>query len=106
MQSGRRWVVRDRLGNEVYLTEERGEHILDAHEEMIHHEEALRDTIRRGRRQQDPLKPDKYRYSMKYPGLPNKNVLVVAIVLFDYEGVGAAREPNNHVATGFLKHVR
>lgn len=99
-------MVRDRLGNEVYLTEDRWEHILDAHEEMVHHEEALRDTIRTGRRQQDPVKPHKYRYSLKYAGLPNKNVLVVAIVLFKYEEVGTARWPNNYVVTGFLKHVR
>ena len=99
-------MVRDRLGNEVYLTEDRWEHILDAHEEMIHHEEELRDTIRRGRRQQDPLKPYKYRYSLKHPGLSNDNVSVVAIVLFDYEEVGTARWPNNYVVTAFPKHVR
>ena len=36
MATGRRWVVRDRYGNDIYLTQERWEHITGAisHPEM------------------------------------------------------------------------
>ena len=44
MITGRRWTVRDRLGNEIYLTHERWEHIIESfnHPEMIFYEEHLK----------------------------------------------------------------
>lgn len=47
---GRRWVAQDRYGNNIYLTDERWEHITQPinHPEMLDYEEELKDTIRRG----------------------------------------------------------
>lgn len=83
--SGRRWTVQDRLGHEIYLTEERWEHILDGHPEMAGHEEALREAIRMGQRKQEPLAPQKFRYFRAFTGLPGGNTHVVGIVLFRFE---------------------
>ncbi len=62
----KRWTVRDRYGNDIYLTEERWEHIIDPdnHPEMAGCEAQLEETIRQGDRQQDSLNPQKYRYSI------------------------------------------
>jgi len=47
MKAGRRWVVRDRYGNDIYLTDERWEHITAPtnHPEMSAYEEHSRETI-------------------------------------------------------------
>lgn len=54
-----RWVVRDRHGNDIYLTNERWEHIIEPmnHPEMSGYREHLKETIQSGRRKQDPLNP-------------------------------------------------
>ena len=59
MTARRRWTVRNRGGREIYLTNERWEHIIDPpnHPEMSAYEEQLKETIRSGTRQQDPLNP-------------------------------------------------
>jgi hypothetical protein len=75
MASGRRWTVRDRYNNEVYLTHERWGHITDPinHPEMVAYEEHLQDTIRLGQRRQDPLQPQKYRYVKAFDDLAAEN---------------------------------
>ena len=52
MTVGRRWVVRDGYGNDIYLTQERWQHIVApmGHPEMSDYEEHLKETIRSGRR--------------------------------------------------------
>ena len=52
MTAGRRWTVRDRGGREIYLTDERWEHIIEPHNhpEMAAYEEQLKETIRSGTR--------------------------------------------------------
>lgn len=64
MNSGIRWTVRDRYGNQIYLTEERWEHITEAinHPEMLDYEDELQMTMRSAVRKQDTLNPQKYRY--------------------------------------------
>ncbi len=44
MAADRRWVVRDRYDNDIYLTQERWEHIIGAtnHPEMSTYEEHLK----------------------------------------------------------------
>jgi hypothetical protein len=107
MASDRRWSGRDRFGNEIYLTDERWEHIIDGHPEMIDCEQALRDTIRSGQRRQDALSPQKYRYTRAFAALPTGNTHVVAIVLFRFEETVDGRpESNNYVVTAFLKQIR
>jgi len=56
------WTVQDRYGNEIYLTEERWQHIVENHADMEGYLEELRETIRKGHRYQEPIDPRKYRY--------------------------------------------
>lgn len=59
MSEGVRWNEKDRYGNQIYLTEERWEHISNAmnHPEMSDYEDELRETIRLGSRKQETLNP-------------------------------------------------
>lgn len=47
MAADRRWVVRDRYDNDIYLTQERWEHITEAinHPEMSAYGEYLKETV-------------------------------------------------------------
>jgi hypothetical protein len=80
--ASRRWVVYDRYGNRIYMTEERWEHALD-HEDM---EEWLLDhvllTLRTGKRKQEALDPTKYRYSKAFDDLSSDNEHIVLVVKF------------------------
>ncbi len=42
-----RWIIRDRYGNSIYLTQERWEHIIESinHPEMEEYEEELKETV-------------------------------------------------------------
>jgi hypothetical protein len=107
--SGKRWTVQDRYGHMIYLAQERWEHIIDLanHPEMADYEDHLKETIRLGRRRQEPLNPRKYRYAHYFADLPDDSNHIVAIVLFtfDLDEQGRAIE-NNFVATAFFKHIR
>lgn len=106
MGAGRRWTVRDRYGNDVYLTDERWEHIVDGHPEMHGREDALRDTIRSGQRRQEHLAPQKFRYAKAFDGLPMDNSHIVAVVLFRFDENEEGRPvPNNYVVTAFQKQI-
>ena len=108
MKAGRRWVVRDRFGNEIYLTDERWQHITAPtnHREMSAYEEQLRETIQSGRRKQDSLNPQKYRYTRAFDDLAEDNTHIVAIVLFRFSE-GSEGEPlaNNYVVTAYQKET-
>lgn len=108
MAAGRRWVVRDRYGNDIYLTHERWEHIIEPinHPEMSAYEEHLKETIRSGRRKQDLLNPRKYRYVQAFDDLTEDNTHIIAIVLFGFsEGPGGEPVPNNYVVTAYQKEI-
>jgi len=108
MTSGRRWSVRDRYGSEIYLTEERWQHIIEPinHPEMGVYEEHLKAVIRSGRRKQDPLNPQKYRYSQIFDDLVTDNTHIVAIVLFRFsEGENGRPVPNNYIVTAYQKAI-
>ena len=108
-KSGKRWIVQDREGNSIYLTEERWQHIIDPenHPEMTEYENHLKTTIQKGQRRQEPLNPRKYRYSYPFDDLPEGFNHAVAITLFglDVDEPGEIIS-NNFVATAFLKHIR
>jgi hypothetical protein len=59
---GRAWTVFDRYSNEVYLTWERWEHIIEFHPEMESLFDDVRLTVQRFRRRQDALNPHKWFY--------------------------------------------
>ena len=71
--AGKRWTIRDREGNPIYLTEERWRHITEAanHPEMADYEDHLKTTIQQGQRRQEPLNPRKYRYTHSFDDLPD-----------------------------------
>ncbi len=109
MTAGGRWTARDRGGREIYLTNERWEHIIDPynHPEMSAYEEQLKETIQSGTREQDPLNPLKYRYVRAFGGLAEDNTHIVAIVLFRFskDEVGNLL-PNNYIVTAYQKTIR
>ena len=109
MNDGKRWLVFDREGNPIYLTEEWWQHIiaLDNHPEMEDFEEFLKITLRRGERRQEPLNPRKYRYVYPFDNLPDGSNHVVAIVLFGFDiTLKGQVTTNNYVTTAFFKHIR
>ena len=77
------------------------------HPEMVNYENHVKETIRTGRRRQEPLNPQKYRYVRHFDDLPDDSNHIVAIVLFrfDVDEDGRTVE-NNFVATAFFKHIR
>ncbi|ETW92962.1 MAG: hypothetical protein ETSY1_41320 [Candidatus Entotheonella factor] len=108
MTSGKRWTVRDRYQNEVYLTQERWEHITDPinHPEMSDYEDHLRETIRSSLRRQDPLQPQKYRYMRAFDDLVAENTHIVAIVLYRFsEGPDRLPVRNNYIVTAFQQEI-
>ncbi|NJL28681.1 MAG: hypothetical protein HC897_12710 [Thermoanaerobaculia bacterium] len=85
-----RWAVHDRYGNHVYLTRERWLHILARRPWLEPFHGAILETLRRGKRKQDPLQPRKYKYYSRCLGLsPDYNHLVV-VVLFSEAAASSA----------------
>ncbi len=106
MANGRRWAVNDRYGNEIYLTKERWAHITDDanHPEMRAYEEGLKQAIQQGKRKQDTLNPQKYRYSLAIPGLAEDNTHLVAVVLCRFQTTETGDiVPNNYIVTAYQK---
>lgn len=97
-----RWAVQDRYGNEIYLTEERWQHILEGHDELRGRLDDLLDTLRYGQRKQEALEPQKYRYYWAYNDLKYGFNHIVAIVIFRYDD---ADMPNNFVITAWGAYI-
>jgi hypothetical protein len=107
--SGRRWSIMDRYGNVIYLTEERWQHIIEDinHPEMVAYEGHLQEVIKTGKRKQDSLNPQKYRYSKEFDDLLEDNTHIVAIVLFRFsEDAHGRPEVNNYIVTAYMKELR
>jgi hypothetical protein len=76
------WELYDRYGNKIYMTTERWLHAQEKRPWLSDYLDEVLATIRYGRRQQDPLNPQKYKYYRPISSLePDYNHLV-AIVLF------------------------
>lgn len=103
----RKWTIQDRYGNIIYFTEERWQHILESRPELKPHLDMFLETLRSGRRKQDPLIPNEYRYYQRFDELLPENNHVVVIVVFktrlDEQGQYV---PNNFVVTGWAKCIR
>jgi preprotein translocase subunit SecA len=104
---GKKWVVQDLHGNTIYLTHERWQHITENHPEMEDYSDHLKETIKRGRRQQEPLDPRKYRYIKYFEDLVNDNNHIVAIAMFKLEvdEKGNTVE-NNFILTAYQKYMK
>ena len=97
-----RWTVRDRYGNEIYLTEERWAHIFDKHDELIDRLDDLLDTVQYGRRRQEASDPQRYRYRRAYDDLLYGFNHIVAVVVFRSDTSGI---PNNFVVTAWGAYI-
>ena len=103
-----RWTIEDRDGYEVYLTQERWEHIIDPanHLEMESFEEHLRQAIQRSRRKQGSLNPQKYTYTKAFNDLVLDNTHIVVVVLFRFRERGNWRPlTNNYIVTAYQKEI-
>ncbi len=98
-----RETVRDRWDNPIYLTDERWEHILEFHEEMIDFRDELSTTLRQGRRRQDSLDPSVYTYFHPFDYLPGGNTHIIVIVKFSSRSANGTEEANNFVLTAYQK---
>lgn len=97
-----RWTVRDRWDNEIYLTEERWQHILERHEELIGLLDDVLETLRGGRRRQEALDPNQYRYYRPCTALPPEfNHIVVAVAFRHQEQFDGTWTTNNFVISAW-----
>jgi hypothetical protein len=101
-----RWAVQDRYGNTIYLTAERWQHIVESRPELEPHFDQFLETMRTGRRQQDTLIPNKYRYYRRYDELlPENNHLVLIVVFHTRLNEQGQYVPNNFVVTGWANYI-
>jgi len=102
-----KWTIQDRYGNTIYLTEERWRHILEARPELESYLGQLLETLRTGRRKQDSLIPNEYRYYKQFEVLLPDNSHLVAIVIFKTSPDEHGRYvPNNFVVTAWAKYIQ
>lgn len=101
---GIRWIEKDKIGNEIYLSEESWEHITNPmnHPEMLDYENELQQTIHSGTRKQESLNPQKFRYTKTFEGLTSENTHIVAVVFFR---LNDDLSPNNFIVTAYQKKV-
>jgi len=78
----KKWTVQDRYENFIYFTEERWQHILESRPELEPYFEQFLETIRTGRRKQDALLLNEYRYFKQFDELEPYNNHLVVIVIF------------------------
>jgi hypothetical protein len=102
MAPGQKWVVNDRYGHEIYLTEERWNHIVSRHEELSDLLDDLLETLRKGRRRQEPTDPSRYRYYWRCENLPAGFTHIVAAVVFkQVEQPDGEQVSNNFVTSAW-----
>ena len=90
--------VTDQLGHDIYLTEERWRHICEEHPEMQPYRKQVMETVHRGRRFQDSVRPQVYLYYRDSHGLPYGNTTVVVVVYFGFSQDGIE---NNFILTAY-----
>src|SRR5207249_2661982 len=76
------WIVHDRYSNEIYLTQERWAYILRYHSQLDGLLEDVLDTLRKGRRRQQPEDPSRYKYYRYCANLPPEYNTIVVVVKF------------------------
>jgi hypothetical protein len=102
----KKWTVHDRYGNEIYLTEERWHHILEARPELEPCLEKFLETVQTGLRKQDTLIPNEYRYFKQFDELLPENNHIIAVVIFKTQPDDAGNYiTNNFVITGWAKYI-
>ena len=94
--------VIDRWGNEIYITSERWEHILERHDELTDLFDEVLETLRRGKRRQESLDLNRYRYRrLCLALLPEFNHIIVAVVFRIQIQPDGTEIPNNFVTSAW-----
>ena len=86
------WIVTDKWGNEIRLTDERWEHIIEHHWELEDYLDEILETVRIGRRKQSADISSKYKYSKAFDDLPHDYTHIVVVVKL---------EPDNFIITAY-----
>jgi len=73
-------IIIDRWGNEIQFTDERWEHIKTGHPELSEYYEEIVATIKRGRRRQDAINPQKFKYYKAFDNLPMDYTHIVVVI--------------------------
>lgn len=94
--------VTDRYGHRIYLTDERWEHIISEHPEMIGYDGELLETLKTGRRKQEARDLKRYRYMRSFQNLNPGNNSIVVVVKFDFF---ENRVSNNFVLTAYQQFI-
>lgn len=101
-----KWTIQDRDGHTIYCTQERWQHILESRPELEQLFDRFLETVRTGRRKQDPLISNEYRYYKRFDELlPENNHLVVIVIFKTSLDEYGKYIPNNFVVTGWAKHI-
>ncbi len=102
-----KWTLQDRYGNEIYLTEERWQHILESRPELGPYLDEVLETLRLGRRKQDQMISNEYRYYKQFSELlPDNNHLVVIVIFRTQLDEYGNYVPNNFAVTAWAKYIR
>ncbi|MBI3360013.1 MAG: hypothetical protein HY023_02775 [Chloroflexi bacterium] len=98
-----RWTVTDRAAREIYLTQERWEHIVSAHPELAECREDVLKTIRTGRRKQTKRDPQAFLYYRRVKDLPEPYDTITVVVVFRHKNLPETDKqvPNNFVVTAW-----
>jgi hypothetical protein len=94
-------IVYDKWGNEIYLTDERWQHIITRHPDMAGCRQQLLLTLRTGEREEKPFGSGKYFYRKKFRHLRPGRTKIIAIVKFEMKKSGTSLLPNNFVTTAY-----
>ncbi len=101
-----KWTVQDRYGNKIYLTEERWRHILKSRPELESYFDDFLETIKTGRRTQDLLIPNKYKYNKMVKALLPENNHLIVVVIFKTVPLDEGQfQSSNFVVTGWANFI-
>lgn len=94
-------LVTDKWGNTIYLTDERWQHIIARHPEMIGRRKQLLMTLQAGERIENPIGSKKFNYWKRFRNLRPGKTKIRAIVQFELKRTKNLIEPNNFVVTAY-----
>lgn len=98
-----KWYVHDSDGHEIYLTEERWQHIVAGHRELHNHFDDILNTVRHGKRRQQPQDPQTFVYRLRCDKLrpPFNGVIVVVAFRFESQENNGNTVSNNFVVSAW-----
>jgi len=96
-------IVTDKYGNEIYLTNERWDHIVEYHPEMINYKGHIFKTIRTGLRKRHHLQLDTFVYRKLFSDLERGMTHIFVVVKFSFMRKMRTNVPNNYILTAYPK---